>query len=49
VTLMPVNFHDHYEYTDKDRQPLLTRLRAEILKLDKTLDERITAGQRIAY
>src|SRR5260221_11513615 len=32
-TFMPVSFHDHYSYTDKERQPLLSRLRAEILKL----------------
>jgi predicted transport protein len=46
---MPVSFHGHYEYTDKERQPLLSRLRAEIVKLNNRLDERITAGQRIAY
>src|ERR1700730_12846127 len=46
---MPGSFHDHYSYTDETRPPLLSRLRTEILKLDDRLDERITAGQRIAY
>ena len=48
---MPTSFHDHYEYTDGRRQPLLTRIRREILELDKDkrLTERATAGHRIAY
>jgi predicted transport protein len=46
---MPVSFRDHYCYTDEKRRPLLSRLRTEILKLDSRLDERTTAGQRIAY
>ena len=46
---MPVSFREHYLYTDEERRLLLSRLRIEILKLDHRLDERITAGRRIAY
>jgi predicted transport protein len=44
-----LSFDHHYSYTDSQRQPLLNKIRHEVLDLDDRLIERITAGQRIAY
>jgi hypothetical protein len=46
---MPISFHDHYNYTDEKRQPLLTQIRSELHEWDNKLIETITAAQRIAY
>jgi predicted transport protein len=46
---MSVGFDAHFAYTDEERRPLLSRLRREVLALDNSLNEKITAGQRIAY
>lgn len=46
---MPASLHDHYNYTDEERQPLLSQILQEVRGLDNKLVETVTAGQRIAY
>ncbi len=46
---MSSTFHDHYNYTDEYRRPLLSRIRREIRELDDGLIEKVTGAQRIAY
>ncbi|MER9504447.1 hypothetical protein [Mesorhizobium sp. M0579] len=46
---MAVNFSGHYDYTDEQRRPLLSKIRREVCGWDSKLIETITAQQRIAY
>jgi Holliday junction resolvase-like predicted endonuclease/predicted transport protein len=48
-TPMSAGFNDHYNYTDEERRPLLTRIRSKLVELDNRLIERVTARRRIAY
>jgi predicted transport protein len=46
---MSVSFQDHYNCTDEQRQPILSRIRSEIRESGKGVIEKATPGQRIAY